>query len=144
MTRRLPLVFVLVGALSVAPGAVGAKPLTVAQFRTQANAACNNAYKEIAGLSRSSLAVYIAHALPITRSFQALVARLDEPSVFAAPFAKLISTLTAESAQLQKLYARARAGSLTIPQFQNDETMSALSRTENSLWSKMGVSVCAS
>jgi len=137
------LILAVTGALSFATGAVAAKPLTVSQFRTQANAACSNAYKQIAGLSHSSLAVYIAGALPITRSFEASVARLTEPAAFAVPFGKLISTLTAEDAQLQKLYVRAKGGHLTIAQFQNDTTMTGLSRTEDSLWSTMGVSVCA-
>jgi len=144
MAGRLMLVFALTGALAFATGAVAAKPLTVSQFRTQANATCTSAYKQIAGLSGSDLAVYLGDVLPLIRNFEASIARLSPPATFAVPFGKLITTLTAERAYLQKLYTRAKTGHLTVSQFQNDTTMASLSHTEDSLWSQMGVTVCAS
>ena len=105
--------------LAAAGAAVAAANPTVAGFRAQANAVCATDQAQLSALpSGLTLAAYLGDALKITRRSYTALAKLSPPSSLAQLDGAVIANIKAGFPIVERLLARAKAGQLTVAQFQ--------------------------
>jgi hypothetical protein len=130
-------------ALALPVAALGAAPLTVAQYRAQANTICTNDGKQIDKLSTHlTLPQYLTAAVKISRASYNSLGRLSPPAALATYHAQLIANLESGFPIIDGLLARAKAGKLTIKQFEANKPLQANVVHENALWKKIGATAC--
>lgn len=127
----------------LANAAYGVHGSTVAQYRAQANAICVQEDKQLNALpSGLTLATYLPHALTIARAAYTSLSRLSPPASLSGTHADLLANVKAGFPIVSGLLARARAGKLTVAQFEADKSLAANVTRENGLWKKIGAKKC--
>ena len=140
-------VLVIVPALSAIAGAALAAsgPLSVTSYRSKANAICVRERAET--LSRlhetKNLAQYLTEEVPVLRSALTSLKGLDPPSTLASLAAQIVTTVRGELTEFATLAAQAKAGRLTIAQWQNNRILTRLDAHELALWKQIGAKSCA-
>ena len=132
-------------ALTLAGAALGAGMSTVAQYRVQADAICAHDQNELNALpSGLTLAAYLVDALKITQTAYTSLKKLSPPTSLAQLHAAVIANIQAGFPIVDGLLARAKAGKLTVAQFQSDNALGKNAAAENALWTKLGAKSCTS
>jgi hypothetical protein len=129
----------------LAGAASGARASTVTQYRAEANAICNTDSNQLQKLpSGLTLAAYLTDALKITHTAFTSLQKLSPPASLAKLHAEVIANIRAGFPIVDGLLARAKAGKLTVAQFQSDKALGANAVAESALWTKLGAKDCTS
>ncbi|HUY71203.1 MAG TPA: hypothetical protein VMV08_03105 [Gaiellaceae bacterium] len=145
MSRHSTFVVVAACALALTGAAAGAGTSTVAQYRAQADAICAHDQNELSALpSGLTLAAYLVDALKITQTAYTSLKKLSPPSSLAHLHVEVIANIQAGFPIVDGLLIRAKAGKLTVAQFQNDKALGKNAAAENALWTKIGAKSCTS
>ena len=141
---------ILIGALATlaatAALASAAGPLTVAQYRTKANAACKAFNVKMAAVpAPKTTAQYVTFYTAIVRYAPLqidAIAKLDPPASLRTAQVTVIAADRALIARLRALIPRLRTGSITIKQLQTDRTIIAQGTREETAFKRLGARGC--
>jgi hypothetical protein len=145
VSRHYPVAAVAALVLVLPFAAAAASRSSAPQYRAQANAVCAQEQKMLAALpSGITLPQYLVDAVKIAHTSFASLVKLIPPPALSKLHAEVIANIKAGFPIVNALVARAKAGKLTVAQFQNDTALVANSSKENVLWTKLGAKTCAS
>jgi hypothetical protein len=145
MSRPSAAVVAAACALTVAAAAGAEGISTVAQYRAQADAICAQDQKQLSALpSGLTLAAYLVAALKLTQTAYTSLKKLSPPATLARLHAEMIANIGAGFPIVERLLVRAKAGKLTVAQFQSDKALSKNVAGENALWTQIGAKRCMS
>jgi hypothetical protein len=144
MTRCIAFWAALTASLLVVAGALAGQ-LTPAQYRADATSICKIANQKLSAVpAGATLAQYIAAVQKIEQASNSSLSALDSPNSLAILASKMVDTYDSGDLVLTNLLARAKATHLTVKQFQSDPGLGRVAKTENALWTQLGVPYCAS
>jgi hypothetical protein len=83
-------------------------------------------------------------ALKITQTAYTALKKLSPPTSLAQLHAEVIANIKAGFPIVDGLLVRAKAGKLTVAQFQSDKALGKNAAAENALWTKIGAKSCTS
>ena len=134
----------LVGAPATSASRTGDPARTEAAYRAQANAICSTENREIGALpSGVTLVLYPTDALKIAHRAYAAMTRVAPPSGLAPLSTRVPANIAAGFPIVSRLLDRAKAGQLSLAQFEHDKTLGANVAEEDALWRRLGATVCA-
>ena len=147
MRAKRAVLAVVLALLAITAAAVAASgpALSVTSYRSRANAIC--AQERVETLSRlnetKNLAQYLAEEVPVLRSTLTSLNGLDPPRALASLAAQIVTTVRGEVTAFTTLAAQAKAGKLTVAQWQRNPTLTRLDSHELALWKEIGAKSCA-
>jgi hypothetical protein len=145
MSRHSLTAAAVVAALALPLTALGTERATAPQYRAQANAICAKEEKTLQALPSSiTLPGYLVEAVKIAHTAFDSLASLVPPPALSRLHAEVIANIEAGFPIVKILVARAKAGKLTIPQFEDYPALVANAAKENALWKKLGANTCVS
>jgi hypothetical protein len=120
--------------------------LSAAAYRNRANATC--AKEQLASVTRlhtaKGLAQYLAEEVPVLRAALADLTALDPPRALTSLQGQILTTIHGELSVFVALAQRAKAGNLTVAQWQGNTKLAQLDARELALWKQAGATTCAS
>jgi len=135
---------VVVSALAVIPAGRSGTPLTVAAYRDKANLICANERSKtmrlVVGIAH--LERYLTAEIAVVRSAHDSLKQLAPPAKFAAVHSEIVALLGSEVTYFATLRDQAKAGKLTVPEFQADSRLGVFDGRELALWKKTGAQTC--
>jgi len=136
-------VLALVAAQASSASRAGGPP-TAAAYRLQANAICSSENRQVSALpSGITLAVYLTDALKIADKAFAQLKQVTPPAELSRLHARVLANIAAGFPIVSGLLGRAKAGELTLAQFEHDKALTANVAEEDALWKQLGATVCA-
>jgi hypothetical protein len=141
----IPFAVLLVAACAhAADFQAASSPLTVTEYRAQANAICTTDNRQNAAIPTSGpFATSVSKLLKVAQSATLSLSRLKPPTQLARLHAELLASVRQGLVIVSSLLSKVRAGHLTAAQFANDAALTANANHENLLWKKIGAKVCA-
>ena len=137
-------VAVVVCALAAIPTGGSQTPLTVPAYRGKANVICANERAKTMRLviRIAHLERYINAEIAVVRSAQDSLNQLEPPAKFASVHSKIVSLLGREITYFTTLRDQAKAGKLTVAQFQANSQLGVFDGRELALWKETGAQIC--
>jgi hypothetical protein len=136
---------VVVCALAVIPAGGSRTPLTVTAYRDKANLICTNergkTMRLVIGIAH--LERYLTAQIAVVRSAHDSLEQLAPPAKFASVHSEIVSLLGSEVTYFATLRDQAKAGKLTVPEFQANSRLGVFDGRELALWKKTGAQTCA-
>jgi hypothetical protein len=141
----IPFGLLLVSAFVCAAASQAATPpLTVSEYRAQANAICTTDNRENAAIPTSGpFATIVEKLLKVVHSATLSLSRLKPPTQLARLHAEVMVSVRQGFVIVSSLLSKVRAGHLTPAQFANDAALTANANHETLLWKRIGAKVCA-
>ena len=132
-------------AAAAAPVVAPTPRFSVKEYHSQADAICAVERQTTMNLvmNARTLAGYLTSEVPVVRAAYASLKALVPPAELASLHAQVVATVHSELTLFISFRARAKAGKLAIPQFENSPQLQRLNKRELALWKKIGASVCS-
>jgi hypothetical protein len=139
--RVLCLASVIIASVAASSAQAATPPLTVSQYRTQANALCAAGAK--AALPTGSPVVVWTAALHLLRADWTAVGDLRPPTSLASLRAQILAVGKNEVTWFSSEVAKLRAGTITNTVFETQLNAQPYGTEEDALWARIGATVCA-
>jgi len=145
MVGSVTALVLLIACASAATTSAGRDTLTPGAYRNSANTICADERRQtMAFLARAkTLAQYLTSELSVVRSTVASLEKLQPPPTLASLHGKVVATVRGELSEFTTLAKQAKAGRLSLAQWQQNPQLRQLDQRELDLWKKIGAKTCS-